>query len=147
MFGWTKTYFYVRLTDKEWAINWEEYSQKDDRPYFSVLVEINNYSSTLVYTVLLTNTSEITFCVHSNLIQNRNFIYIRLSDTEWWSSWEECNQSYGRPYFIVVNSFRGMALWREPPKGAFIGIYCIKPAIMGEPVDVDSPSVNYALVW
>ena len=51
----SKTKFYLRLTDKEWAINWNECSQKYWRPYIIIIAAIDNHSPIIVDEVILPN--------------------------------------------------------------------------------------------
>ena len=55
-------HLYMRVTDNGLVSNWEEYSQKDGRPYANILTAINGYSLIIVDAVLLPNTSDNTFC-------------------------------------------------------------------------------------
>ena len=67
----TKTWFYIRLTHKEWVSNWEECNQKDGRLYFIVLKAIDNHSPITIGDILLQNNCERIFWLWF-LIQKHN---------------------------------------------------------------------------
>ena len=90
-----------RLTNKEWVLNWEVYSQKDGRNYFNFWNVIYSLSLTIVDGVLLPKSSEHTVWWCSSQ-QKHNFH--RLTDREWVSNWEECSQKDRWHYFLLLQT-------------------------------------------
>ena len=82
----TKTHVHIRLTNQEWAFNWEVCNQMDGRPYFIVLTAIHNFYHKKVYTVLLSNNNEYIFCIQTWYL---SYSYIQLTDEEWSFNAEE----------------------------------------------------------
>ena len=87
------------VLDKEWAFNWEEYSQRDGRPYSIISATKLKYAPIIIDAVLLSNNSEnncwCSFYIWlkiplsqiiyvRNMIQNNNMVLYILAVLSWY---------------------------------------------------------------